>query len=232
MGTDAIVDVRAVSKTYRNGALAVHALREVSFRVGPRTIVAIMGPSGSGKTTLLNIIAGLDAATSGEVVVAGQNVGALDARAATVFRRRHIGFVFQFFNLLPTMSARDNVALPLLADGLARKEIERRTAEALDEVKVAHRADHRPHQMSGGEQQRVAIARAIVMRPRLLLADEPTGNLDSASGAEILALFRRCVADYGLSLLIVTHSDAVAAASDRVLVIRDGRLRDSGGDAM
>jgi len=229
MEAEPIVDVRSVSKVYRDGSVEVHALCGVSFQVEPRTTVAIMGPSGSGKTTLLNIAAGLDSPSGGEVIVAGQNMGALDAKSATVFRRRHIGFVFQFFNLLPTMSARDNVGLPLLADGVPRKEIERRVAGALEEVKLGHRADHRPHQMSGGEQQRVAIARAIVIRPKLLLADEPTGNLDSKSGAEILGLFRRCVLEHGLSVVIVTHSDAVAQASDRALVIRDGRLEQRAG---
>jgi putative ABC transport system ATP-binding protein len=226
MGPPPIVDVRALSRSYRNGSVHVHALREVSFRVEPATLVAITGPSGSGKTTLLNMVAGLDRPSAGEVLVAGQSLGALDANAATDFRRRNVGFVFQFFNLLPTMTARDNVALPLLADRVPWREIDRRVHEALEAVKVGHRADHRPDQMSGGEQQRVAIARALVMRPKLVLADEPTGNLDSASGAEILALFRRAVGDHGLSLLIVTHSEIVAAASDRVLVIRDGRLEE------
>jgi ABC-type lipoprotein export system ATPase subunit len=226
MDPPAIVDVRAVSRTYRNGSIQVHALRDVSFRVAGGTMVAVTGPSGSGKTTLLNIVAGLDRPSEGEVLVAGQSLGALDPNAATVFRRRNVGFVFQFFNLLPTMTALDNVALPLLADRAPWKELDRRAREALEAVKVGHRADHRPDQMSGGEQQRVAIARALVMRPKLILADEPTGNLDSASGAEILALFRRAVSEQGLSLVIVTHSEVVAEASDRVLVIRDGHLEE------
>jgi ABC-type lipoprotein export system ATPase subunit len=222
----AIVDVRAVSRTYRGGSVAVEALREVSFQVAGGTMVAVTGPSGSGKTTLLNIVAGLDRPSRGEVFVAGQSLGGLDANAATVFRRRNVGFVFQFFNLLPTMTALDNVALPLLADRVPWREIEQRAHDALRAVKVEHRADHRPDQMSGGEQQRVAIARALVMRPKLVLADEPTGNLDSASGADVLALFRRAVAERGLSLIVVTHSEAVAGASDRVLLIRDGRLEE------
>jgi ABC-type lipoprotein export system ATPase subunit len=221
-----IVDVRAVSRTYHNGSVEVHALDEVSFRVEAGTMVAVTGPSGSGKTTLLNIVAGLDRPSAGEVVVAGQPLARLDANAATIFRRRNVGFVFQFFNLLPTMTALDNVALPLLADRVPAKEIDRRAGEALEAVHVAHRAGHRPDQMSGGEQQRVAIARALVMHPKLVLADEPTGNLDSASGAQVLALFRAAVSNEGLSLIIVTHSEVVAAASDRVLVIRDGRLEE------
>src|SRR5262245_45209575 len=181
-----------------------------------------MGPSGSGKTTLLNVIAGLDTPTVGEVFVAGQRRRDLDPDAATAFRRRHIGFVFQFFNLLPTMSARDNVALPLLAERLPRREVEARTTDMLEAVGLAQRADHRPSELSGGEQQRVAIARALAMRPQLLLADEPTGNLDSAAGNEILTLLRRATESFGLSIVMVTHSYTAAAAIDRVLVIRDG----------
>src|SRR5437016_1635336 len=219
-----ILDVRSVSKVYRRGRVEVAALRDVSFRLTSGSTLAIMGPSGSGKTTLLNVLAGLDRPTGGEVLVDGQRLDRLDAEAATAFRRRHIGFVFQFFNLLPTMSARDNVALPLLAERLPRREVERRTAELLEAVGLSHRATHRPDEMSGGEQQRVAIARALVMRPRLLLADEPTGNLDTATGEEILALLTQAVANSGMSIVIVTHSLAAARAARQVLSIRDGTL--------
>jgi putative ABC transport system ATP-binding protein len=219
-----VLEVRGVSRSYRRGSAEVHALRDVTFNVAAGGSVAIMGPSGSGKTTLLNIIAGLDLPTLGEVFVGGQRLRDLGADEATAFRRRHIGFVFQFFNLLPTMSARDNVALPLMADHLPRREVEERTTEMLESVGLLARADHRPSELSGGEQQRVAIARALAMRPQLLLADEPTGNLDSAAGDEILSLLRHATESFGLSIVMVTHSYTAAAAMDRVLVIRDGAI--------
>jgi putative ABC transport system ATP-binding protein len=223
-----VLDARAVSKVYRRGRVEVPALREVSLRVAPRGSVAIMGPSGSGKTTLLNILSGLDRPSSGEVYVDGQRLSDLGSEPATVFRRRHIGFIFQFFNLLPTMSARDNVALPMLADRRPWRETEARTEEVLAAVGMAHRADHRPSELSGGEQQRVAIARALVMQPRLLLADEPTGNLDTATGDAILALLRRAIDSFGLSIVMVTHSPAAADTLDRTVTIRDGTLLDDG----
>jgi putative ABC transport system ATP-binding protein len=221
---DPVLAARSVSKVYRRGGGSVHAVRDVTFSVASGSFVAIMGPSGSGKTSLLNILAGLDHPTTGEVRIDGQRLDELGAEDATVFRRRHIGFVFQFFNLLPTMSARDNVALPMLADRRPRREVEQRTAEMLDAVGLRTRADHRPNELSGGEQQRVAVARALVMRPRLVLADEPTGNLDTATGADILALLRQTVTTLGLAIVMVTHSAQAAAAVDRVLVIRDGAL--------
>ena len=219
-----MLDVRDVSKVYRRGAVDVPALRGVSFTIGRGQSMAVMGPSGSGKTTLLNIVAGLDRPSAGEVRVDGQRLSDLDAEAATAFRRRHIGFVFQFFNLLPTMTARENVALPLLAERLRRREVEERTIAMLDAVALGHRAEHRPSELSGGEQQRVAIARALVMRPRLLLADEPTGNLDSVAGEEILALLREATSTFALSIVMVTHSYIAAAAMDRVATMRDGTL--------
>jgi putative ABC transport system ATP-binding protein len=221
-----VVDVRGVSKTYRSGRWEIHALRDLSFTVERQRVLAIMGPSGSGKTTLLNIIAGLDHPSSGEVLIDGERLGHLDPEQTTAFRRRHMGFVFQFFNLLPTMSARDNVALPLLAERVGRREVETRTTQALAAVGLEHRAEHRPAELSGGEMQRVAIARALVMRPRLLLADEPTGNLDTATGDEILALLRQAVDEFGLAIVMVTHSHMAAAAADRILFLRDGMVID------
>ena len=202
------------------------ALRGVSLSLAPRGTIALMGPSGSGKTTLLNLLAGLDRPTSGEVWVDGTRLSDLDAEAATVFRRRNIGFVFQFFNLLPTMTARDNVALPLLADRLPRREANLRALAALEKVGMVDRASHRPSELSGGEMQRVAIARALVIRPKLLLADEPTGNLDTTTGDEVLHLLRQAVDEYGLSIVMVTHSYLAAAAMDRVLFIQDGAIVD------
>jgi putative ABC transport system ATP-binding protein len=222
--TGRTLEVRNVSKVYRRGAVEVHALRGVSFNLGSGEAVAIMGPSGSGKTTLLNILAGLDRPSAGDVLIGGVPIGSLDQDDATVFRRQHIGFVFQFFNLLPTMSARDNISLPLIAERLPRHEVERRTSAMLEAVGLADRAEHRPSELSGGEQQRVAIARALVMRPHLLLADEPTGNLDTTAGGDILTLLSQAVRDAGLSVVLVTHSTSAAASFDRVLRISDGRL--------
>ncbi len=225
-----MLDVQGVSKTYRRGNLEVRALRDVTFHLPAGRAVAIMGPSGSGKSTLLNVLSGLDRPTSGTVVIDGARLDRLGAEAATVFRRRNIGFVFQFFNLLPTMPALDNVALPLIAEGLAHREVMRRAADGLAAVGLAGRAEHLPDELSGGEQQRVAIARALVMRPRLLLADEPTGNLDTVTGEEVLRLLRAAV-DGGLSLVMVTHSPAAARIADRILVIQDGQLQEAGEHA-
>jgi putative ABC transport system ATP-binding protein len=222
----AIVDVRDVTKSYRTGSSEVHALRGVTFTVGAGQMLALMGPSGSGKTTLLNIMAGLDRPTSGDVSMDGRRVSELDADAATVFRRRTVGFVFQFFNLLPTMSARDNVALPLLADRVGRHEVALRADEALAAVGLRDRAEHRPSELSGGEMQRVAIARALVMRPKILLADEPTGNLDRTTGDGVLGLLHDAVVRYGVAVVLVTHSHIAAAAADRTILLSDGRIVD------
>jgi len=224
--SSAVLDVRNVSKHYRRGAFTVPALRDVSLTLPPGGSVAIMGHSGSGKTTLLNVIAGLDQPDEGEVWLADTRLSDLDSEAATVFRRRHIGFIFQFFNLMPAMTARDNVALPMLAERLPRPEVERRAMEALDVIGLADRAGHRPVELSGGEMQRVAIARALVMRPKVLLADEPTGNLDTATGDDILRLLRRAIEAYDLSVVMVTHSYMAATAMDRIVFIRDGALVD------
>jgi ABC-type lipoprotein export system ATPase subunit len=218
-----MLDVHGVSKIYRRGRLEVQALRDVTFRLAAGEAIAIMGPSGSGKSTLLNILSGLDQPTSGTVLVDSARLDQLDVEAATAFRRRNIGFVFQFFNLLPTVSALDNIALPLLAEGRPHREVLTRATHGLVSVGLAPRAEHLPGELSGGEQQRVAIARALVMRPRLLLADEPTGNLDTASGSEILSRLRAAV-DAGLALVMVTHSSTAARIADRTLVMRDGQL--------
>jgi len=223
-----LLRVRALSKTYRRGRTDVAALQGVTFELAAGGTVAIMGPSGSGKTTLLNLMAGFDRPDGGEVLVCGQRLADLTGEAVTIFRRRHVGFVFQFFNLLPTMTAWDNVSLPLLAERLGRREIEGRTTEALDMVRMRDRATHRPDELSGGEQQRVAIARALVMKPPLVLADEPTGNLDSTTAQEVLALFREVVSERGAGLVLVTHSRPAAGAMDRVLVMQDGRIVERG----
>jgi putative ABC transport system ATP-binding protein len=222
----AIVEVREVTKIFRTGSTEVGALRDVTFSVDGGQMLALMGPSGSGKTTLLNIMAGLDRPTSGDVSIDGKRVSELDADAATIFRRRTIGFVFQFFNLLPTMSARDNIALPLLADRVPRGEMADRTAEALAAVGLSDRADHRPSELSGGEMQRIAIARALVMRPKVVLADEPTGNLDTTTGDGVLRLLRDAVVRYGVAVILVTHSRLAAAMADRLILLTDGRIMD------
>jgi putative ABC transport system ATP-binding protein len=199
------------------------ALRGVSLSVEAGELAAVIGPSGSGKTTLLNVVSGLDRPTSGEVRVCGQPLAALRGDAAAHFRRRHIGFVFQFFNLIPTMTAYDNVAVPLLVDGVPRAERTRRVGKVLAVVGLAGHEARPAGELSGGEMQRVAIARAMVMEPALILADEPTGNLDSTTGEAILDLLRAQVTA-GRSVVMVTHSYRAAAGADRVLVMRDGEI--------
>jgi putative ABC transport system ATP-binding protein len=216
----------ALSKIHRTGGGEVPALRDVSFEVKPGTGVAVVGPSGSGKTTMLNLAAGLDRPTQGEVRVLGADLHRMDSEAATDFRRRHIGFVFQFFNLLPTMSARDNVALPLLAERCSRQETDARVSMALATVGLTGRERRRAGELSGGEMQRVAVARALVMNPELILADEPTGNLDSVTGESILGLLHAAGRTPHRAVLLVTHSYMAATYADRILVVRDGRIVD------
>jgi putative ABC transport system ATP-binding protein len=215
-----LVDVR---KTYQMGETAVHALRGVNLSVLPGEFVAIMGPSGSGKSTLMNLIGCLDGPTAGSYRVAGQEVAGLDRAQLAVVRNRVLGFVFQNFNLLAKTSARENVELPLLYAGVPGRERRRRATEALTLVGLGQRLDHKPSQLSGGQQQRVAIARALVNRPRILLADEPTGNLDTRTSLEIMALFQR-LSRAGITIVLVTHEPDIAAFATRALVIRDGQV--------
>ena len=220
------VSATDVTRRYGRDDSAVDALAGVSIDVPVGQFTAVMGPSGSGKSTLMHILAGLDQPTEGTVTIAGLEISSMSDGELTRLRRRHIGFVFQFFNLLPTMTARDNVALPLLAERLGRHDVEARTMRALEAVGLAHRAAHRPAELSGGEMQRVAIARALVMQPHLLLADEPTGNLDTTTGDEILALLRQAVEEFSLAIVMVTHSHLAAAVADRILFLRDGAVID------
>ena len=215
-----VVQAEGLTKIYRRGMEEIRAVDGVSFRVEPGEFVAIAGPSGSGKTTLLQLIGAMDAPTSGRLWLAGQEVSALSDAALTQLRREQIGFVFQHFGLLPTLTVAENVALPAL---LSRRNAQARVDELLEMVGLSHRRRHRPAQLSGGEMQRVAITRALINQPRLLLADEPTGNLDSATGADILALFQRLRHD-GLTVIVVTHNEALAAAADRRLILRDGQV--------
>ncbi len=218
-----MIRLEHVSRVFDVGDEPLRALDDVTEHVRPGEHVAIMGPSGSGKSTLLHIVGCLDRPTSGSYRLDGREVGGLDDAALTAVRRHLIGFVFQSFHLVSRLTAAENVELPMVFAGVARPERRERVRAGLDAVGLGPRAGHRPSQLSGGERQRVAIARAAVMRPRLLLADEPTGNLDSASGRQILELLERMHAE-GLTLVVVTHDPAVARRAARVLVMSDGRI--------
>ncbi|HEU5002147.1 MAG TPA: ABC transporter ATP-binding protein [Actinomycetota bacterium] len=221
-GARPLVELRDVARTYWRGDEAVQALRGVSLSVEAGDFLVVTGPSGSGKSTLLHIMAGLDRPSSGEVLLDGIALSGMSDDDLTERRRRSIGFIFQFFHLLPTLSALDNIGLPLLLDGQPTGMVHDAAARALAEVGLAHRAAHRPREMSGGEQQRVAIARALVIRPTLILADEPTGNLDSASGADILRILREAPASYGAAVVLVTHQPDAALPGERTVFMRDG----------
>ncbi len=218
-----MIELRGIERTFVVGSQLVHALDGVDETIETGEHVTIMGPSGSGKSTLLNIIGCLDKPDKGSYHLDGREVARLSDEELTEVRRNTIGFVFQFFHLVPRLTAAGNVELPLIFAGIDRKERRDRVASALDSVDLTDRADHRPDQLSGGERQRVALARATVMRPKLLLADEPTGNLDSASGRQILELLDR-LNDEGLTLIVVTHDPVVAQRADRVIVMVDGRI--------
>jgi putative ABC transport system ATP-binding protein len=220
----ALIELDKVSKVYRMGDVEVHALREVSLTVEERDFVAVMGSSGSGKSTLMNIIGCLDRPTSGAYRLDGDEVSRLGRRELARVRNRTLGFVFQSFNLLSRTSALENVELPLLYGGVPARERRRRASEALGRVGLAERVHHRSNEMSGGQQQRVAVARALVAHPRLILADEPTGNLDSHTTVEIMILFQE-LAQAGITILLVTHEPDVASYASRVVVMRDGRVR-------
>jgi putative ABC transport system ATP-binding protein len=213
-----------VRKLYRLGETEITALRGVTLQIPRGAFAAIMGQSGSGKSTLLHLIGGLDHPTSGELLVDGRLIGQMSDDQLTLFRRSKIGFVFQFFNLLPSLTAAENVALPLVLGGIAKAEAEERVGGILARVGLERRRQHLPEQLSGGEIQRVAIARALAYRPPILLADEPTGNLDSKTGAAILDLLRRINQDDGCTVAMVTHSPEAARYADRVITLRDGAV--------
>jgi putative ABC transport system ATP-binding protein len=219
-----IVAARGVRKTYDPGGVAVDALRDVDLDVGRGEMVAIMGPSGCGKTTLLNCLSGLDAIDAGEIVIEGTPLSAMSDAARTDYRARRMGFVFQFYNLLPVLTAVENVELPLLVARERPGEARRRALAALDLVGVAARAAHVPDKLSGGERQRVTIARALVNEPAIVWADEPTGDLDSENAQEIVALMRTLNVERGLSFLIVTHDISVGRRTDRIVRMLDGRV--------
>jgi putative ABC transport system ATP-binding protein len=213
-----------VRKVYLRGTQEVLALHDITLDVARGEFVSIMGPSGSGKSTLLNLIGCLDSPSSGTVSIDGTDVGRLDDEALTAVRRRKVTIIFQFYNLLPTLSALENVALPRLLDGQSEVSSRRRATELLDTVGLGHRREHLPEELSGGEMQRVAIARALMSEAPLLLADEPTGNLDTVTAESVMDLLTRTIRDVGLTLVLVTHDPAVAALADRTIHIRDGRL--------
>lgn len=219
-----MIRLQRVSKIYLLGTVEVPAVDTITLTIAPGEFVALVGPSGCGKTTLLNLMAGIDRPTSGEVWLESERLDRLSDDSLTRLRRSKIGIVYQFFNLLPTLTAKENVALPLLLDGLRSDDVERRVEEVLRRVDVAHRAAHWPHELSGGEQQRVAIARAIVARPRILLADEPTGNLDSMTGSAVLDLLEELHRNHGHTIVLATHSGEAVRRADRIVRLRDGRL--------
>ena len=211
-----------MTRRYGEGEIAVDALAGVSVDFAPAAFAAIMGPSGSGKSTLMHILAGLDRPTSGTVTLAGVELGSLDDRALTILRREQVGFIFQTFNLLPILDARENILLPL---SIAGREVDDAWFDRLiDTVGIRDRLHHRPAQLSGGQQQRVAIARALVSRPAVVFADEPTGNLDSTASAEVLGLLRRAVDEFGQTVVMVTHDALAASHADRLIVLADGRV--------
>jgi putative ABC transport system ATP-binding protein len=220
----ALVDVRDLRKSYVLGSQEVHALQGVSFKVDRGEFAAIMGPSGSGKSTMMNMLGCLDVPTSGSYVLDGRDVAEMKPDELAHVRRDSIGFVFQGFNLLSRTSALENVELPMVYAGVSPSERHRRAAESLDLVGLGDRMDHMPHQMSGGQQQRVAIARALVNRAPLILADEPTGNLDSANSEEIMRLFKTLNDEQGITVILITHEPDMAVFARRVITFRDGRL--------
>ncbi|HBZ41354.1 MAG TPA: ABC transporter [Erysipelotrichaceae bacterium] len=221
-----VLQAEGLAKQYLLGKHVVNALDGVDLEVENGEFVGIMGPSGSGKSTLLHLLGGLDGPTSGSIVLDGQNVSKLTDREVTFVRRRNVGFVFQFFNLLPTLSAEENILLPLIIDGKKPKEYKERLAEILKRVGLEDRSQHRPDQLSGGEQQRVALARALITRPAILLADEPTGNLDTKTGTAMMRLLCESAKDLDQAIVMVTHDPKAAAYADRVVFLRDGKIVD------
>lgn len=219
-----LITTSKLTKIYGSGATAVTALDHVSISIQPGEFVAVMGPSGCGKSTLLHLIGGLDKASQGSVSVDGHNLNDLDDDSLTKLRRRKMGFVFQFYNLIPVLTALENAALPVTLDGAQPAEAQKKAAEWLNRFGLGGRLSHRPDQLSGGQQQRVAIARALVAEPQLILADEPTGNLDTKSSDEIAGLLRQVSKELGRAVIMVTHDPRIAAYADRIIFLKDGKV--------
>ena len=224
MAAEAQVRLQAVTRTYQMGEVQVHALRGMDLEVQESEFVVVVGPSGSGKTTALNLIGGLDSPTSGELIVAGTDVAAYDENQLTAYRRDKIGFIFQFFNLLPTLTASENVEFALELVEKDGRKVRRQALDLLEKVGLGERADHFPSQLSGGEQQRVAIARALAKDPLILLADEPTGNLDFRMGQKVLRVIQNLNRQEGRTVILVTHNTAIGAIGDRVVHLHDGQV--------
>ena len=221
-----LLDVSNICKTYGSGETAVHALKKVSFSVPKGEYVAIVGQSGSGKSTLLNIIGALDTPTSGQVTIGGKDIFSMDDRKLTIFRRRNIGFIFQAFNLIPELTVEQNIIFPVLLD--YQKPDQKYLEELLTVLNLKERRNHLPSQLSGGQQQRVAVGRALITRPSLILADEPTGNLDTQNSSEVIALLKEASKKYEQTIIMITHNRSIAQTADRVLQVSDGVLADLG----
>ncbi len=221
-----LLEVQSISKTYGSGETAVHALKEVSFSVPKGEFVSIVGESGSGKSTLLNMLGALDSPTSGRVWIDGKDIFSMKEGALTVFRRRNIGFIFQAFNLVPELTVEQNIIFPVLLD--YRKPNREYLEELLTVLNLKERRSHLPGQLSGGQQQRVAIGRALITRPSLILADEPTGNLDTHNSSEVIAMLREASRKYEQTIVMITHNSSIAQTNDRILRVSDGRLTDFG----
>jgi len=221
-----IVETEGLTKVYGKGETAVTALENINLRLERGEFAAVMGPSGCGKSTLLHLLGGLDRPTSGRVILNGEDLTRLPDEKLTAIRRQKMGFVFQFFNLIPVLTAVENVALPMLLDGVKKSTAQDRAEEWLRRVGLEERGHHHPDQLSGGQQQRVAIARALVSEPDLILADEPTGNLDSRASDEVAAWLRKIVDEYGRTILMVTHDPRIAAYADRIIFLKDGTVVD------
>jgi putative ABC transport system ATP-binding protein len=222
--TKIVLEAKGLQKKYQMGEVVVEALSGLDFQVNKGEFIAIMGPSGSGKSTLLHLLGGLDTPSDGEITLAGQQLSILNDKQITLVRRHNIGFVFQFFNLLPTLTAEENIALPLVIDGRNLQEYQARIDRLLELVGLSDRRQHKPDQLSGGEQQRVALARALVTEPAIILADEPTGNLDSKTGTAIMNLLKRSCVELDQALVAVTHDARAATYADRVVFLQDGNI--------